>query len=126
MAVNNLTLIFLAGGLTLALLLATSTPNRGANLKPLLGAVFLLAAFIVPPAIIGNLVAGSAGLLFLVGSTAAPVVSPHGVVPTPVASVASVADPVRAFALNDGSGVVVFQEVDGRMVSRFYRGRANV
>ena len=31
-----------------------------------------------------------------------------------------------ANTIEGGAGVVVFQEVDGRMVSRFYRGRANV
>ena len=128
MAVDYFTLfpIFLASGLVLLLLLAGGSPDRLNQFKPLLGVAFLLAAILVPPAIIGNLVAGSAGLLFLVGSAGPVTSSMSAPMALPAAQVVAVVDPVRVFELKDGAGVVVFQEVDGRMVSRFYRGRANV
>ena len=128
MAVDYFTLfpIFLASGLVLLLLLAGGSPDPLNQFKPLLGVAFLLAAILVPPAIIGNLVAGSAGLLFLVGSAGPVTSSMSAPMALPAAQVVAVVDPVRVFELKDGAGVVVFQEVDGRMVSRFYRGRANV
>lgn len=128
MAVDYFTLfpIFLASGLVLLLLLAGGSPDRLNQFKPLLGVAFLLAAILVPPAIIGNLVAGSAGLLFLVGSAGPVTSSMLAPMAPPAAQVVAVVDPVRVFELKDGAGVIVFREVDGRMVSRFYRGRANV
>jgi hypothetical protein len=128
MAVDYFTLfpLFLAAGLVLLLLLAGPSPERLNQLKPLLGVAFLLAALLVPPALIGNLVAGSAGVLFLVGSNGPVVASMSAPLAPSSAQIVAVADPVRVFELKGGAGVVVFQEVDGRMVSRFYRGRANV
>lgn len=128
MAVDYLTLfpLLLAGGLLLALLLAGGSPERLNQFKPLLGVAFLLAALLVPPALIGNLVAGSAGVLFLVGSTGPMAASMSAPLAPTSAQVVAVADPVRVFELRDGAGVVVFQKIDGRTVSRFYRGRANV
>lgn len=83
------------------------------------GALVLAAAFLAPPALLGSVVAGSAGLMLLAsaGLTPAQVAAAPLV---PMVHVVRVADPVRVVEL-DGGGVVVFRQVEGKLVTRFYR-----
>jgi hypothetical protein len=84
------------------------------NLNLAFGVVVLAAALLAPPAVLGSLVAGAAGLLLMASGVA------NAPVPAPAVRVVRVQDPVRVVQL--ARGVVVFHQVDGRLVSRFYRG----
>lgn len=87
-----------------------------------LAGLLLVAALVVPPAVAANVLAGVSGLALL--GSIAPVPGIMALAPLPAAAaplaVASHAAPA-VFELQGGAGVVVFQEVDGRMTSRFYR-----
>lgn len=94
-------------------------------MKPLnviLGVLVLAAAMLAAPAMLASIVAGSAGLLML--ASAGPTLVPAPVVQT-VQIVRQVAAPtVNVFELEGGAGVVVFRQVNGKLVSRMYRAQA--
>lgn len=87
------------------------------------GLVMLFCALLVPPAFLGGVVAGSAGLLMLttVSVSSMPVALAQSM--PPVIRVATVdhamKDNMKVFELE--RGVVVFQHINGKLVSRFYR-----
>lgn len=79
----------------------------------------LLAA----PVVMASVFAGFAGVMVMAQAGAAPM--PHTNSPLPlVARVNQDASAVNVFELDDGGGVVIFRQVDGKLVSRFYRSRA--
>ena len=89
-----------------------------------LGFLVFLASILAAPAVLGSVVAGAAGLLLMVSAgqaMAAPVVA----FTAPPAIVRTVeekpADPVTVFELEGGRAVVVFRQVNGKLVSRCYR-----
>lgn len=91
-------------------------------LNVILGVLVLAAATLAAPAVLASIVAGSAGLLML--ASAGPTLAPAPVVQT-VQIVRQVEAPtVNVFELEGGTGVVVFRQVNGKLVSRFYRAQA--
>lgn len=91
-------------------------------LNVILGVLVLAAAILAAPAVLASIVAGSAGLLML--ASAGPTLAPAPVVQT-VQIVRQVEAPtVNVFELEGGTGVVVFRQVNGKLVSRFYRAQA--
>lgn len=89
-----------------------------------LGFLVFLASILAAPAVLGSVVAGAAGLLLMVSAgqvMAAPVVA----FTAPAAIVRTVeekpADPIKVFELEGGRAVVVFRQVNGKLVSRCYR-----
>ncbi len=92
------------------------------TLNVILGVLVLAAATLAAPAMLASIVAGSAGLLML--ASAGPTLAPAPVVQT-VQIVRQVAAPtVNVFELEGGGGVVVFRQVNGKLVSRMYRAQA--
>jgi hypothetical protein len=92
------------------------------TLNLILGVLVLAAATLAAPAVLASIVAGSAGLLML--ASAGPTLAPAPVVQT-VQIVRQVEAPtVNVFELEGGTGVVVFRQVNGKLVSRFYRAQA--
>lgn len=92
------------------------------TLNVILGVLVLAAATLAAPAVLASIVAGSAGLLML--ASAGPTLAPAPVVQT-VQIVRQVEAPtVNVFELEGGTGVVVFRQVNGKLVSRFYRAQA--
>ena len=90
-------------------------------LNVILGVLVLAAATLAAPAVLASIVAGSAGLLML--ASAGPTLAPAPVVQT-VQIVRQVEAPtVNVFELEGGTGVVVFRQVNGKLVSRFYRAQ---
>lgn len=89
-------------------------------LNVLLGAIVIVLAVAAPPALLGSLLAASAGAL-LVASAALQVEAVPAVLPTPVVQVVRVVPELRVFELDQGAGVVVFRTVNGKLTSRFYR-----
>lgn len=89
-----------------------------------LGFFVLLASILAAPAVLGSVVAGAAGLLLMVSAgqaLAAPVV-PFSAPPAIVRVVdVKPVDPVTVFELEGGRAVVVFRQVNGKLVSRCYR-----
>jgi predicted phage tail protein len=85
------------------------------TLNVILGVLVLAAATLAAPAMLASIVAGSAGLLML---------APAPVVQT-VQMVRQIEAPtVNVFELEGGTGVVVFRQVNGKLVSRMYRAQA--
>lgn len=91
-----------------------------------LGFFVLLASILAAPAVLGSVVAGAAGLLLMVSAgqaLAAPVVP--FTAPPAIVRVVDVKpvdpDPVTVFELECGRAVVVFRQVNGKLVSRCYR-----
>ena len=92
------------------------------TLNVILGVLVLAAATLAAPAMLASIVAGSAGLLML--ASAGPTLAPAPVVQT-VQIVRQVEAPtVNVFELEGGTGVVVFRQVNGKLVSRLYRAQA--
>jgi hypothetical protein len=95
-------------------------------MKPLnviLGVLVLAAATLAAPAMLASIVAGAAGLLML--ATAGPVPAPMPLVQTvQIVRQIEVPQAVNVFELDGGTGVVVFRQVNGKLVSRFYRAQA--
>ena len=92
------------------------------TLNVILGVLVLAAATLAAPAMLASIVAGSAGLLML--ASAGPTLAPVPVVQT-VQIVRQVAAPtLNVFELEGGTGVVVFRQVNGKLVSRLYRAQA--
>ncbi len=92
------------------------------TLNLILGVLVLAAATLAAPAVLASIVAGSAGLLML--ASAGPTLAPAPVIQT-VQIVRQVEAPtVNVFELEGGTGVVVFRQVNGKLVSRFYRAQA--
>lgn len=92
------------------------------TLNVILSVLVLAAATLAAPAMLASIVAGSAGLLML--ASAGPTLAPAPVVQT-VQIVRQVADStVNVFELEGGTGVVVFRQVNGKLVSRLYRAQA--
>lgn len=87
------------------------------------GVLVVAASLAAAPAALGSVLAAVAGLL-LMASPALPGVA-HAMPQQPAAPVVQVvraaADPLRVFELDGGAGVVVFRNVDGKLVSRLYR-----
>lgn len=97
-----------------------------ATCKLFAGVLLLAASLLASPAVAPNVLAGAAGLALLGTMTAAsPMLAP--VLPhqaAPVVHAVAAAPAPRVFELDQGAGVVVFREVDGKLVSRFYRASA--
>lgn len=87
------------------------------TLNVILG-VLVLAA----PAMLASIVTGSAGLLML--ASTGPTLAPAPVVQTVQIVRQVAASTVNVFELEDGTGVVVFRQVNGKLVSRLYRAQA--
>lgn len=95
-----------------------------ANLKLFVGVLLLAAALLAPPAVVANVLAGATGLALLgTMTTAAPILAPAPMPhqAAPVVRTVAAAPAWRVFELDQGAGVVVFREVNGKMASRFYR-----
>ena len=99
---------------------------KGIRMKALnvvFGVLVVAASLAAAPAALGSVLAAVAGLL-LMASPALPGVA-HAMPQQPAAPVVQVvraaADPLRVFELDGGAGVVVFRNVDGKLVSRLYR-----
>lgn len=95
------------------------------TLQRVVGFLVLTAAVFATPAVIGSVLAGAAGLLVMASAGVthpAPPPSPRIVQivqaePTPA---------VRVYELEHGAGVVVFKQIDGKLVSRMYRVAGSV
>lgn len=132
MAIENVTpfaaLVAAAFALLAGLVSQSKHTARLARIKSALGVLVLLAALMAPPAILAPVVAGSAGILML-ASAGFPALAAQAVtlpaVPVQTTAIVRIVqpDPVRVFELENGAGVVVFREVNGKLVSRFYRDR---
>jgi len=83
-------------------------------LNVLSGLALILAALLAPPALAANVVAGAIGLVFI-GAGAPSAMRPAA--PPPLALQAP---PVAPRVLRVRGGLVVFEDRDGRLVSRFY------
>ena len=92
------------------------------TLNVILGVLVLAAATLAAPAMLASIVAGSAGLLML--ASAGPTLAPAPVVQTVQIVRQVAASTVNVFALEGGTGVVVFRQVNGKLVSRLYRAQA--
>lgn len=91
--------------------------------------VFLLAAGVASstvfaaPAIIASVFAGFAGVLVMADTATASLSSQNGGL-HPAGPVNGAPAPLlNVFELDGGAGVVVFRQVDGKLVSRLYRAR---
>lgn len=87
----------------------------------LCGALIVLAALMAPPALAVSLLSASAGVILMTTGVIAAHPAQEMVQPVPVVQVVRIPDPVRMFELDNGRGVVVFRNVDGKLTSRFYR-----
>ncbi|MDD2811247.1 hypothetical protein [Rhodoferax sp.] len=92
------------------------------TLNVILGVLVLAAATLAAPAMLASIVAGSAGLLML--ASAGPTLAPAPVVQTVQIVRQVAASTANVFELEDGTGVVVFRQVNGKLVSRLYRAQA--
>lgn len=92
------------------------------TLNVILGVLVLAAATLAAPAMLASIVAGSAGLLML--ASAGPTLAPAPVVQTVQIVRQVAASTVNVFELKGGTGVVVFRQVNGKLVSRLYRAQA--
>ena len=92
------------------------------TLNVILGVLVLAAATRAAPAMLASIVAGSAGLLML--ASAGPTLAPAPVVQTVQIVRQVAASTVNVFELEGGTGVVVFRQVNGKLVSRLYRAQA--
>lgn len=94
-------------------------------LNAFFGVLILAAAVAASPAALGSILAGLAGL-FLMASTALPgIAQPMTPAAAPIAAhVAHVSEPLRVFELEGGRAVVVFRQINGKLVSRCYRVQA--
>lgn len=95
------------------------------SINVLLGVLVLAAALLgAAPAALASVVAGAAGVLMM--ASARLPTAPQVPVSAPVQIVRQVEVPaaVKVFELEGGAGVVVFRQVNGKMVSRFYRAQA--
>ncbi len=90
-------------------------------LNVILGVLVLAAAMLAAPAMLASVVAGAAGLLMV--ASAGPLPAPVPQVQT-VQIVRTVPPTVNVFELDGGAGVVVFRQVGGKLVSRYYRAQA--
>ena len=96
------------------------------QLKHLMGIALLVAAVLAPPAVVANVLAGAAGLAMLsssmqVSGTAFPTtVSVQSFTPRPRASDET---EWHLRELPQG-GVVAFRQVNGKLVSRYFRSRS--
>lgn len=98
-----------------------------ATFKLFAGVLLLAAALLASPAVAPNVLAGAAGLALLGAMTSAtPMLAPSLPCPqaAPVVPAVAAAPALHVFELDQGAGVVVFREVDGKLVSRFYRASA--
>jgi hypothetical protein len=92
------------------------------TLNVILGVLVLAAATVAAPAVLASVVAGAAGLLML--ASAAPMPTPVPMMqPAQVVRQAAATSPVNVFELEGCTGVVVFRQINGKMVSRFYRAQ---
>ena len=92
------------------------------TLNVILGVLVLAAATLAAPAMLASIVAGSAGLLML--ASAGPTLAPAPVVQTVQIVRQVAASTANVFELEDVTGVVVFRQVNGKLVSRLYRAQA--
>ena len=86
-----------------------------------LGSFVVLAALLAPPALLGSVVAGAVGVLLMLTATL-PSMSAAAPVPrAPVVQVVKIHEPLRVVEL--ANGVVLFKNVNGQLVTRFFRAR---
>lgn len=94
------------------------------NFKLFFGVLLIAAALLTPPDVVANVMTGAAGLVLL-GTVSAPaplMLAPYADrAPIVVHSAAPIEPAWSVFELDQGGGVVVFREVGGKIVSRFYR-----
>lgn len=88
--------------------------------RPMLGLFAIGAAFLAPQALLASIVAVLAGV-FMLASSLTPQVTPVAPTVEPTHQVVTVAEPVTQRIFLAGGGVVVFTEINGKLVSRFYR-----
>lgn len=92
------------------------------KLNVILGVLVLAAATLAAPAMLASIVAGAAGLLMMAsGPTLAPAPLVNAV---HIVRQVDVQPAIKVFELAGGAGVVVFRQVNGKLVSRFYRAQA--
>lgn len=86
-------------------------------------ACFLAVAAVIltSPLAVAAMSAGTLGLL--AGATAAPIQSHAHRTPVVIVRVAERHTP-KVFELENGAGIVVFAQVDGKLTSRLYRNKA--
>ena len=92
------------------------------SLNVILGVLVLAAATLAAPAMLASILAGAAGLLMLTSVGPMPVVTESAA--QIVYQVKMATPPFTVFTLDGGAGVVVFREVNGMLVSRFYKATA--
>ncbi|WP_326999642.1 hypothetical protein [Comamonas testosteroni] len=83
----------------------------------------ILGVLVLAAAMLASVVAGAAGLLMV--ASAGPLPAPVPQVQTvQIVRTVQVPPTVNVFELDGGAGVVVFRQVDGKLVSRYYRAQA--
>ncbi len=92
------------------------------TLNFILGVLVLAASALVAPAALGSVVASAAGALLLGASMLQPAIAAPAMPSAPAAIVRAAPPRDLLQVIELRNGVVVFREVDGRLVSRFYRG----
>lgn len=85
----------------------------------IVGIFVVMAALIAPPALLGSVVAGSAGLMLMASAGYPAAIVQAAPAPLTV-SRAPVVPATREFTLDKG-GKVVFRVVGGKLTSRFYK-----
>lgn len=90
------------------------------TLKMVLGLMVLAAAFALPPAMMGSVMTAAAGVAMFASATFSTVVAPLPLHPMP--SIQAALTPIESVKVVELSrGLVVFHQVDGRLVSNFIR-----
>lgn len=92
-------------------------------LNVILGVLVLAAAMLAAPAMLASVVAGAAGLLMVASAGPSPAPVPQ-VQAVQIVRTVQVPPTVNVFELDGGAGVVVFRQVGGKLVSRYYRAQA--
>lgn len=88
--------------------------------RPMLGLFAIGAAFLAPQALLASIVAVLAGV-FMLASGLNPQTVPELRPVEPTHQVVAVAEPAAQRVFKAGGGIVVFTQVNGKLVSRFYR-----
>lgn len=88
--------------------------------RPMLGFFAIGAAFLAPQALLASIVAVLAGV-FMLASGLHPQTMPELRTVEPTHQVVALAAPVAQRVFKAGGGIVVFTDVNGKLVSRFYR-----
>jgi hypothetical protein len=93
--------------------------------QTMVGFLVLVAAAFAAPAVLGSVLAGTAGVLMM---ASAGVGHPA---PAPSPRIVQIvrqepATAMRVYELEDGAGVVVFKHINGKLVSRMYRAAGGI